>query len=257
MKKLFCLFALLLTAAAATAAAAGVEPAGLVPGTYAITVESSASMFRVVDCRLTADGASFTARMTMSGKGYGYLYPGTAEEAAALATEAWIPRQETDGSVVFDFPVPALDVPVSCAAYSIKKDQWYDRTLIFRSEGISPEAFTGGLFVTAESLGLADGVYRAEAALSGGSGRAFVQSPAEITVEGGEATALVVMSSDKYDYMRIGETVYPPVGGEGPSAFRIPVPCFDRPFTVFADTTAMSVPHEIEYTLTFSSEGLR
>ena len=100
-------------------------------------------------------------------------------------------------------------------------------------------------------------MYRAEAALSGGSGRAFVQSPAEITVEGGEATALVVMSSDKYDYMRIGETVYPPVGGEGPSAFRIPVPCFDRPFTVFADTTAMSVPHEIEYTLTFSSEGLR
>jgi len=31
---------------------------------------------------------------------------------------------------------------------------------------------------------------------------------------------------------------------------------FDSPLTVYADTTAMSTPHEIEYTLTFDSSTL-
>ena len=31
---------------------------------------------------------------------------------------------------------------------------------------------------------------------------------------------------------------------------------FDEPMTVIGDTTAMSVPHEVEYTLTFASESV-
>ena len=50
---------------------------------------------------------------------------------------------------------------------------------------------------------------------------------------------------------------YLPVNGEegvGNSTFLIPVLCMDEPMTVIADTTAMSTPHEITYTLTFHSE---
>ena len=34
-------------------------------------------------------------------------------------------------------------------------------------------------------------------------------------------------------------------------------PYFDKPVTVIADTTAMSEPHEIEYTLTFDSSSVK
>ena len=37
------------------------------------------------------------------------------------------------------------------------------------------------------------------------------------------------------------------------STFEIPVAAFDTDLTVIGDTTAMSTPHEIEYTLTFDS----
>jgi hypothetical protein len=40
---------------------------------------------------------------------------------------------------------------------------------------------------------------------------------------------------------------------DGHSTFAIPVAAFDRPLGVIADTTAMSQPHEIEYTLTFDA----
>lgn len=43
------------------------------------------------------------------------------------------------------------------------------------------------------------------------------------------------------------------VGFEGGSTFDIPVRVLDTPLTVIGDTTAMSTPHEIEYTLTFDS----
>ena len=40
------------------------------------------------------------------------------------------------------------------------------------------------------------------------------------------------------------------------STFEIPVAVFDTELTVIGDTTAMSTPHEIEYTLNFDSATL-
>ena len=107
---------------------------------------------------------------------------------------------------------------------------------------------------TAEDLGIADGEYTVEVTLSGGSGRATVESPTKIKVENGIATATIIMSSSNYDYVIVGEEKYLPVNTEGNSVFEVPVAEFDKPMTVMADTTAMSVPHEIEYTLTFASD---
>ena len=56
--------------------------------------------------------------------------------------------------------------------------------------------------------------------------------------------------------MVVGEDKYLPVNEEGNSVFEIPVNRFDYPMDVAADTTAMSTPHEIEYTLTFKSDSI-
>lgn len=113
-------------------------------GTYEITVESSASMFRVVHCALTVEGDTMTATMTMSGQGYGYIYPGTGEEALADSEDTYIPFVlDAEGAKTFALPIEALNQEVDCAAWSIRKEKWYDRVLVFSSEALPPEALTG------------------------------------------------------------------------------------------------------------------
>ena len=118
------------------------------------------------------------------------------------------------------------------------------------------KAFRDGFFTTAESLGLEDGRYMVAVTLSGGSGRARVQSPTTLYVEDGVCTAVIGWSSKNYDYMKVEGEKFLPVPNEDNSAFRIPVLYFDRPMPVIADTVAMSEPHEISYTLLFDSSSL-
>ena len=111
-------------------------------GSYPITVESSSSMFRIVECTLHVAQDSMTADLTMSGSGYLYCYPGTPEEAdAAPEAERITASEDTEGRMVFTIPVSALDAPVECAAFSRAKELWYPRTLCFRSDSLPPEAF--------------------------------------------------------------------------------------------------------------------
>ena len=109
---------------------------------------------------------------------------------------------------------------------------------------------------TVSDLGLADGTYTAEVAFSGGSGKSHIDSPVTLTVADGKAVATVVWSSSKYDYMIVDGERYDVLTTEPGSTFEIPVAAFDTDLTVIGDTTAMSTPHEIEYTLNFSSESL-
>ena len=111
-------------------------------GTYEIDVDSSASMFRVVKCVLTVEDGTMTAAMTMSGQGYGYVYMGTREEADQDTEENFIPfALDENGGKVFTVPVEALNMELDCAAWSIRKEKWYDRTLVFESERIPAEAW--------------------------------------------------------------------------------------------------------------------
>ncbi len=113
-------------------------------GTYEIKVESSSSMFKITKCVLTVKDGKMTANMTMSGDGYGKLFMGTGEEALKAKDDAFIPAVATDGVVSFEVPVEALNVDTDCAAWSIKKEKWYDRVLVFSSDDIPAEAFTAG-----------------------------------------------------------------------------------------------------------------
>ena len=226
-------------------------------GVYEIGVDCSSSMFRIVSCELTVADGAMTAVLTMSGTSYLYVYPGTGEQAAAADGSEYIPYAENaDGAHTFTIPVAALDAPLDCAAFSKNKEMWYDRTLVFRSDSLPMEAFSEAPFTDPASLGLADGEYAVEVALEGGSGRAAVTSPAKLTVSGGSYVVTVEWSSPNYDYMVVDGVEYAPVNEEGNSVFEIPAAYFDYPMPVQADTTAMSQPYLIDYTLTFASESI-
>lgn len=223
-------------------------------GIYDISVDSSSRMFRITKCSLTVKDGEMTAAMTMGGTGYLYVYMGTGSEAAEAPKEELTAFTENeDGTHSFEVPVKALNEEVSCAAFSKKKEKWYERTLVFRADGLPEEAYKEGAFTTAKSLGLEDGEYTVEVSLSGGSGRASVESPAQLRVKDGEAYARIVWGSSNYDYMKVDGVQYDPVNTEGNSAFEIPVAGFDCQMPVIADTVAMSAPHEISYTLYFDS----
>ena len=102
-----------------------------------------------------------------------------------------------------------------------------------------------------EKRSLADGVYEVNVTLAGGSGRAKIASPTELTVKDGRATAKIVWSSDKYDYMEVDGIRFTPNIENGHSVFVIPVTVLGAPQSVVGDTTAMSKPHAIDYQLTF------
>ena len=104
---------------------------------------------------------------------------------------------------------------------------------------------------------LADGSYTADVTLTGGSGKASVASPAVILVKDGKLTAKIQFSSANYDYAILDGTRYESDTSSGYSVFEIPIPGFDQEVPITADTTAMSKPHEIDYTLNFASATLK
>ena len=255
-----------------------IPPEEVEDGVYDVTVESSSSMFQVVRAVLTVEGGNMTADLTLGGTGYLFLYPGTGQEAAGAEAESYIPfAEDEEGAYTYTVPVPALDQPFPCAAFSRNKEQWYDRTLLVRADSLPREAVLAELpdyealekaardariqAMKAESapsggdLGLSDGVYSVDVVMEGGSGKASVASPAALTVRDGTATVRLEWSSPHYDYMLVDGTRYEPVNETGNSVFEVPVSALEQPLTMIGDTTAMSVPHEIEYTMTFLPAG--
>ena len=103
----------------------------------------------------------------------------------------------------------------------------------------------------------ADGEYLCEVTLTGGSGKATVESPAKLIVKDGKVTAVIVWSSPNYDLMIVDGEEYYPVPRAGNSTFEVPVSAFDEELPIQAETTAMSQPHLIDYTLNFDSSTVQ
>ena len=226
-------------------------------GTYEIQADSSSAMFNIEKCELTVKDGAMTALLYMGGTGYRYIYPGTPEQAVDAPESDYIKPVEKDGVHTFTLPVEALDAGVYCAAFSDNKEKWYFRCLAFRADSLPIEAFADGSYNTAETLGLEDGTYSVEVTKSGGTGKATIQSPTTLKVEDGKCTATITWSSNNFDYMLVNGEKYLPVSTEEFSVFEIPVAAFDHRLGVVGDTLAMSVPHEVNYTLVFDSSSIK
>ena len=241
---------------------ASAEPA-LPDGVYTADFNTDSSMFHANEAcdgkgTLTVENGEMTIHVSLASTSILNLFPGTAEDAQKEGAELLQPTTDTvtysDGLSEevygFDIPVPALDEEFDVALIG-KKGTWYDHKVSVSNP--VPVEESGK---TVDDLALADGTYTAELTFAGGSGKAYIQSPCTLTVADGKAVATVVWSSSKYDYMLVDGERYDVLTTEPGSTFEIPVAAFDTELTVIGDTTAMSTPHEIEYTLNFDSATL-
>ncbi len=226
---------------AAAAHAVGVTADRIKNGTYSIKVDSNTSMFKIVDCRLTVEDNRMTAVMTLSGKGFSKIYMGGGEQALKDTESNFHNYTDNGEQHYFTVPVQALDREIDCAGFSMRKEQWYDHIVVFESADIPGDAFLPR---------------RIDVAMSGGSGRASIESPAELTYNNGVNYAKVVWNSPNYTYMLVDGEEYLPVNAGGNSTFLIPV-ALDEDMKVVACTVAMSEPKEVEYTLNFNPASIK
>ena len=247
------------SAAASSAASVQAQSApALADGVYQASFSTDSSMFHANEACdgkgvLTVQNGQMSIYVTLAGKGIVNLFPGTAEDAQKPGAEWLQPTLETvhysDGTTdeanAFLIPVPYLDEEFDVALVG-KKGTWYDHKVSVSD----PQPLADD---SAESEVPADGSYTVEAVLQGGSGKASVQSPARLTVENGAMTATVIWSSKNYDLMIVNGQEYAPTYENELSCFTIPVSALGTPLPVQAETTAMSQPHMIDYTLTFSN----
>ena len=240
--------------------------AQLPDGVYTAEFSTDSSMFHVSEAcdgkgTLTVKDGVMTIHISLGSKKILNLYPGLAEDAAKDGAVLLEPTTDTvtysDGMTEevygFDVPVPAIGEEFDLALIGTK-GKWYDHKVKVSDPvaADSREAANGSFAMST----LTDGSYTIELTMEGGSGRASIQSPTQITVADGAATAILEWSSPNYDYMLVNGEKYLPVNTEGNSVFEVPVEALDAPLTMIGDTVAMSTPHEVEYTVTFHSETL-
>lgn len=238
------------------------DKAQLPDGVYTAEFSTDSSMFHVSEAcdgkgTLTVKDGVMTIHISLGSKKILNLYPGLAEDAAKDGAVLLEPTTDTvtysDGMTEevygFDVPVPVIGEEFDLALIGTK-GKWYDHKV-----KVSDPVAEG----TADTFDLStveDGSYTIELTMEGGSGRASIQSPAQLAIAGGAATATLEWSSPNYDYMLVNGEKYLPVNTEGNSVFEVPVEALDVPLTMIGDTVAMSTPHEVEYTVTFHSETL-
>jgi len=222
-------------------------------GIYLAEFNTDSSMFRVNETldgkgTLTVKDGKMTIHVTLLSKKILQLYYGLAEDAQKEGAAVREPVVDvvtySDGLSEevfgFDVPVPYLDEEFDVALVGTK-GTWYDHKVSVSN----PVKMDG-----ASNFGLPDGEYLARVTLSGGSGKATVESPAKILAKDGKCYVVLVWSSKNYDYMIVNGEKYLNEAAEGEnSVFTVPVVALGEEFTVIGDTVAMSTPHEIEYTL--------
>ena len=236
--------------------------AQLPDGVYTAEFSTDSSMFHVSEAcdgkgTLTVKDGVMTIHISLGSKKILNLYPGLAEDAAKDGAVLLEPTTDTvtysDGMTEevygFDVPVPVIGEEFDLALIGTK-GKWYDHKVMV-SDPVAESAAD-----TFDLSAVEDGSYTIELTMEGGSGRASIQSPAQIAVTDGAATATLEWSSPNYDYMLVNGEKYLPVNTEGNSVFEVPVEALDAPLTMIGDTVAMSTPHEVEYTVTFHAETL-
>ena len=231
-----------------TVTASETENKTLTDGNYQVDVDTGNKMFKVTNCILTSEKGKMYAVITLSGTGYDYLYMGSAADAAEAAAKDYISYVADEaGKYTYKVPVESLDKGIAVAAHSIKKDKWYDRTLIFSS-------------ASAKRI-IADGTYQVNAEAGG---KMFRVTDCVMTVKNGQMTAAVTLSGQGYNRIYLGDVnnasddeknwILPDSLLAEQYTFRIPVEKLDEVMTIAVHTTKSNKWDT--RTLTFHSEGM-
>ena len=105
-------------------------------------------MFKVVNAVLTKKDGKMTAKITLSGIGYDYLYIGSAadapeHEAQWIGTSGTVSYKDESGAekegYCFEIPVEKLGTPIALASHAVKSNKWADRKLAFSSFSLEKE----------------------------------------------------------------------------------------------------------------------
>ena len=231
-----------------TVTASETENKTLTDGNYQVDVDTGNKMFKVTNCILTSEKGKMYAVITLSGTGYDYLYMGSAADAAEAAAKDYISYVADEaGKYTYKVPVESLDKGIAVAAHSIKKDKWYDRTLIFSS-------------ASAKRI-IADGTYQVNAEAGG---KMFRVTDCVMTVKNGQMTAAVTLSGRGYNRIYLGDVnnasddeknwILPDSLLAEQYTFQIPVEKLDEVMTIAVHTTKSNKWDT--RTLTFHSEGM-
>ncbi|MDY6038254.1 MAG: hypothetical protein SPI74_04645 [Eubacterium sp.] len=135
------------TSEAPSAAKYGMTPIScseLNDGSYDIIVLSSSSFFKPELSKLVVKDGNFSANVKIKSKSYGYIFMGNAEEAVKADKSELIPITVSGDSSYFELPVNALNKDIPCAAFSIKREKWYNRNLVFDASSLPNKALNFG-----------------------------------------------------------------------------------------------------------------
>ena len=136
---------------------------------------------------------------------------------------------------------------------------------IFLLTGVCPIPLYAARTVTASAntendtdiFDLTDGEYAIDVTMTGGSGKATIQSPTLLTLNDGIAYATITWSSSNYDYMIVdGQKYLNESEEDANSRFTSPIADLTQDMPVIADTLAMGTPHEVQYVLTFDPASI-
>ncbi len=244
----------IVSAYAGTEAETAIFGTEILEGTYSVEVCTDASL-AILNSLLTVQNGQMTL-MLLCDSSLEALYLGSASDARE-SEEQWVEAVKNNaGNSTFTFGISVLNHPMSCASFDGKSKEWTDHTLLITADSLPEDVVQNGEGIEASELSLADGTYLIDVSLSGGSGRASIQSPAKLFAKSGDLTAEIVWSSNHYDYMILDKETYIYEGKEEFSTFYLPVTILDKGISVIADTTAMSIPHEITYQMTFASDSI-
>ena len=221
-------------------------------GTYTALFKTDSSMFHINEAYhdraiLTVKDGKMTIHITLPSKNTLNLFYGLAEDAQKDGAALIQPTNDlvtyddgmTEEVFGFDVPVPYLDDEFDCALVG-KKANWYDHKVTVSD----PQPY------------VAEGEYTAEVTMTGGAGKATIESPATVISKNLQLYADVVWSSSHYEYMTVGDAQYDRLPGDGNSVIEIPI-TLNQDIPVSALTTAMSEPHLIDYVLHFDGSTLK
>lgn len=208
-------------------------------GMYWADIAVSEDWFGFTDALAVISDAGITLRVTATtGEG----------EVLTVGGETIAPAVNAQGEDVYTLPVEALDAPVAIT-WQDAEGAAHAMTLTVESDGLTP--FDGASAPAQDgpgAEGLEDGAYEAaDFSFSGGSGKVTITC-ADLRVSGGQASATIVFSSPRYEYVKVDGVRYEGKYTDATSEFEIPVN-LNADTVILGMTTAMSQPHEIEYTL--------